>query len=138
MDWDPNRADAFTGPRSYGWIWHPAHDVLVTRLVGQADVAALNFYTERAGPLLDAGVKLHVFHDWSKIAGYDQAARDALREWAAAREGQFGDVHYFVQSRVVAMALSVAALTLGRRLFTHVREDPFHAALEQRLAGAHS
>ena len=73
--------------------------------------------------------------DWSKVAGYDKDSRDALRDWAEAHEGQFGDVHYFVQSRVVAMALSVAALTLSRRLFTHVREEPFHAALEQRLAG---
>lgn len=136
MDWDPARADAFRGARGFGWIWLPAPDVMVTRLVGQAERSAVSFYTERAGRLLDAGVRLHVFHDWSKVVGYDPDARDALREWAASRDTQFGDVHYFVQSRVVAMALGVAALTLGRRLFTHLRAEPFQAALDQRLGAA--
>lgn len=106
---------------------------MVTRLVGYAERGAVSFYAERAGRVLDAGVRLSVFHDWSKVVGYEPDARDALREWAAPRATQFSEVHYCVQSRIVAVALSVAALTLGRRLHTHLRLEPFLAALDQRL-----
>jgi hypothetical protein len=42
-------------------------------------------------------------------------------------------VHYLVRSKVIAMLISVAALTLGRDLLATTERDPFLAKLAATL-----
>lgn len=136
MDWDTARADAFKGPRSYGWLWRPAADVLVTRLVGHADLSAVSFYTERAAAVLAEGHRLHAFHDWRGLRSHDAAARDELQRFGDAEKDRIEEAHYLLESVVVSTAISVAAVALGRRLLTHGSFAAFEAALDECLGAS--
>ena len=41
------------------------------------------------------------------------AARDEIKRWGKAHNGDFVGVHYLVRSKVIAMLISVAAFTLA-------------------------
>ncbi len=136
VDWDESLAQSFRGPRGHGLIWRPAPGVLVTRLVGRADLAAVAFYQSIVEPLFDQGVRVAVFHDWSRMTAYDAEARDKLLRLASDKRAQYEVVHYLLTSKLVAVVISIAALTLRRPLVTHTKLETFSAALEERLARA--
>ena len=131
--WDTAEADAYVGRRGRGFIWRPLPDVLVTQLLGRAEIGAARFYIERADAIVREGHAVTTFHDWWYVDGYDPEARQALRAFGADRE-KFGEVHYLVQSTLVALAITTAAMTLGRKLVAHARREPFIARLEELLA----
>jgi len=113
--WNLAGAQRYHGERNEAALWRPQRGVVVTRVVGHADVALLQFYAMHAEIEMQGG-PLRVFHDWSEMTGYEPAARDELRRWGKLRGRDFLAVHYLVRSKVVAMLISVAALSLGREL----------------------
>jgi len=114
-------------------VWRPATGLLVTRVSGHATLAALGFYAMHAEREMRSG-KIATFHDWSNMTGYEPAARDEIKRWGKAHNGDFVGVHYLVRSKVIAMLISVAAFTLGRDLFATTDRPAFLAALEAALA----
>lgn len=96
-------------------LWRPQRGVVVSRVIGHADLALLQFYALHAELEMQNG-PLRVFHDWSGMTGYDPAAREELKRWGKLHNNAFAGVHYLVRSKVVVMLISVAALSLGRDL----------------------
>lgn len=96
-------------------LWRPQRGVVVTRVIGHADLPLLQFYALHAEVEMQNG-PLRVFHDWSAMTGYDADARDELKRWGKLHNRDFAGVHYLVRSKVVVMLISVAALSLGRDL----------------------
>lgn len=130
--WSLHEADEYVGRYSRGWIWRPAPNILVTRLVGRAEISGARFYIDRGEQVIAQGHKLTTFHDWWDIEGYDPESRDSLRAFGLDKR-RFDDVHYLIRSTLVALAVTTATMTLGRRLHAHSRREVFLERLEQAL-----
>lgn len=126
-------AERYEGPACVALAWTPAPDVIVTRFRGHADRGALSFYTTRAQRIIDEQGHIYVFHHWAEVNGWDPSVREDLRRWAADRAKALWGSHFLVRTKVLSMALQVAALALGRKLDAYNSEAHFFAALERTL-----
>jgi hypothetical protein len=79
---------------------------------------------------------VRAFHHWGEVDRFDAKARALLRSWAEQRAQSLADAHYLVGSRIMAMAISAAALALGRKLVAYTAEDEFEAALDAAIRSA--
>ncbi|MBM4362439.1 MAG: hypothetical protein FJ104_07140 [Deltaproteobacteria bacterium] len=136
MDWDAPPLDRYDSGGSAARLWVPAPGVIVTRASGQGTLAALELYTRRMNQLIATGQRHDVFHHWRDVKAFDPEAREHLRTWAAAHADRLHDASYLVASRLLSMALSVAALALRRDLFVTTREGEFAARLDRALVAA--
>lgn len=132
--WNVGAAEQFRATACEALLWVPAPRLIVTRVKGHASLECLLFYTRRAEREMQLG-KLTVFHDWTGMDSYEPAARDELKRWGKARNDDFESVDYLVHSKVIAMLVSVAALTLGRELHATTDRTFFLDKLEVALAG---
>jgi hypothetical protein len=114
-------------------LWRPQRSVVITRVIGHADLPLLQFYAAHAELEMQNG-PLKVFHDWSGMTGYDADARDELKRWGKLHNRDFAGVHYLVRSKVVVMLISVAALSLGRDLDATTDPAVFTKQLDAVLA----
>ncbi len=126
--WNPSDAESYRDPGMEALLWRPAPRLLVTRIRGHASAAALRFYTSHAEQEMRRG-RVTVFHDWYDLSSYDPDARDELKRWGKLHNADFVCVNYLVRSKVIAMLISVAALTLGRDLVATTEREPFLARL---------
>lgn len=133
--WDAAAAEEHRADGCTLLVWRPAPCVLVTHVAGPGTRTMLRFYMEHAERAMQAG-PLRVFHDWTGMTRYEPAARDELKRWGRDRGADFVCVSYLVQSKVIAMLVSVAALTMGRDLRATTDRDRFLAELEAGLAGS--
>lgn len=133
--WSTADAEVYRVGDSVAHVWNPRSRFLVTRVHGPGSLAVLQLYTARAEREMLRG-RLTVFHDWSAMTSYEPDARDELRRWGKQHNGAFDGVHYLVRSKVVAMLISVAALSLGRDLHATTDRPEFLADLDRALAGA--
>lgn len=131
--WNLADAEVYRAGDSEAQLWNPRPRFLVTRVTGPGTLACLRLYIDRAERELQRG-RLTVFHDWSGMHSYEPDARDELKRWGKRRNDAFDSVHYFVRSKVVAMLISVAALSLGRDLHATTDRAQFLADLERALA----
>jgi len=131
--WDVAAAEVHRADGCTLLVWQPAPCVLVTRVTGPGTEAILQRYMTAAERAMQAG-PLRVFHDWTGMTRYDPAARDALKRWGKARHDGFVCVSYLVASKVIAMLVSVAALTMGSDLRATTDREAFLRDLEQVLA----
>lgn len=131
--WDVAAAEAHRADGCTLLVWQPAPCVLVTRVTGPGTEAILQRYMAAAERAMQAG-PLRVFHDWTAMTRYDPAARDTMKRWGKVRQAGFVSVTYFVESKVIAMLVSVAALTMGRDLRATTDRAAFQRDLEQALA----
>lgn len=130
--WNDADAEVYQADGTEVLLWRPIERFLITRLKGQATVGALNFYMTRAEREMSLG-RLTVFHEWAEMTGYEPAARDGLKRWGKHHNDAFDRVEYLVRSKVVAMLISVAALTLGRELHATTDDVAFLADLFRAL-----
>lgn len=133
FQWDAGAAEAYRRDDTTVLLWRPAPCFIVTRVTGPATMAALEFYMARAERAMRAG-KIRVFHDWAAMTRYEPGARDVLKRWGAEHAAGFERVHYLVHSKVIAMLISVAALTMGRDLTATTERGQFLTALDAALA----
>lgn len=133
--WNIAEAEVYTAGDSVAWLWNPRPRLLVIRVTGPGSLAVLRLYFARAEREMLRG-RLTVFHDWSGMHSYDPDARDELKRWGKLHNDDFVAVHYLVRSKIVAMLISVAALSLGRDLFATTDRVQFSADLDLALAGA--
>lgn len=136
MDWNVRPLAELHSERGSGKLWVPAPGIIVTRATGYGDLALIHLYTERAEREFSATRRLRIFHHWRAIDGFDPNARAYLRRWAAAHAEHLADAHYLVGSRLLAMAISAAALALGRDLRSYTEETKFLLALAQAVREA--
>lgn len=131
--WDEAAADAYRRDATTALLWRPAPCVLVTRVIGPATMECLRFYMASAERAMQSG-RLRVFHDWSEMSRYEPGARDALKRWGRDHNDHFVRVTYLVGSKVIAMLISVAALTMGRELAATTDRGEFLGELSAALA----
>ena len=105
----------------------------MTRVVGHVDVGCVAYYVARAQRAILAGHKIAVFHDWSKLTGYDLEARNRLRAFGALNDEHFQGVYYLISSKIIMMAVSAAALALRRRLYAYTDAAAFGQKLHEAL-----
>lgn len=132
--WNTATAEHFRADNCEALLWSPAPGLIVTRVKGHTNLECLQFYTQRAEREMQRG-KLTVFHDWTGMDSYEPSARDELKRWGKAHNDDFASVDYLVRSKVVAMLVSVAALTLGRDLHATTDREYFLEKLDVALAG---
>ncbi|MFO0548751.1 MAG: hypothetical protein U0271_10205 [Polyangiaceae bacterium] len=130
---DDAAAEIWRGPTGQVAVWMLAPQVIVTRVDGNIQMEGLRFYTSRADRLILREGRLHVFHHWGGVTTWESDVRDELRHWAKGHEGRLVGTHFLVRSRVLSMAIEVAALALGRKLHAHRSEATFFAELENVL-----
>jgi hypothetical protein len=134
LDWDPAKAEHHENDETVADVWAPAPGMLVTRARGVGTLLAIRWYTARADRFLMRGDKLvSVFHHWAEITSFEPEARSYLRGWATERASSLGEAHYLVSSRLLAMAISAAALALGRALSAHTDPKRFERLLDERI-----
>lgn len=133
FSWNIADAEFHRAGDSEALLWNPRPRFLVTRVTGPGSLACLRLYTARAEREMLHG-RLTVFHDWSGMVSYEPDAREELKRWGKQHNRDFDAVHYLVRSKVVAMLLSVAALSLGRDLHATTDRPQFIADLERALA----
>lgn len=133
FSWSAAEADVYRTEEVEAYLWRPARGLLLTRLKGQATVGCLGLYCGHAEREMAFG-RLTVFHDWAELTGYEPAARDELKRWGKLHNDDFDHVEYLVRSKVLAMVISVAALTIGRDLHATTERDKFDTDLARALA----
>jgi hypothetical protein len=136
VDWDDATAERYDTPATRARLWVPAPGLVVTRCEGIGDLGAIQVYTARMDKLLASGQRIRVFHHWLEVSSFQPEAREHLRAWATRRHADLNDAHYLVRSKIIAMAISVAALALRRRLVVYTSVPKFMAALSFAIAAA--
>lgn len=131
--WDEAAAEAYRRDATTALFWRPAPRLVVTRVIGPATIDLLRVYMAFAERAMASG-RLRVFHDWSEMTRYEPGARDALKRWGSEHNADFVRVTYLVDSKVIAMLISVAALTMGRELAATTDRAEFLAELSAALA----
>jgi hypothetical protein len=135
VDWSESRAQEYENPGGRILLWVPAVDVVVTRGVGRANIDAVDWYTARIDRVMEGG-RVHIFHHWADVAGYDAEARNASRAWAASRASKITETHFLVRSPILRMGISVASLALNRPLHAHSDAREFERLLDTAIADA--
>jgi phage protein D len=135
VEWDEAAGEHYQSARSAATLWLPARGVVVPRARGYGDLGIVRFYTARVDRVLLANpqLRMRAFHHWLDVDRFDSKARAHLRTWADQQAKSLADAHYLVSSRILAMAISAAALALGRNLVAHTDEEKFEAVLDEAI-----
>jgi hypothetical protein len=133
VELNEEKAERLAGQRMEALFWVLTPTLVCTRVSGHVELDALHFYTQRIDRLLMKGQTLQVFHDWTGITGFDPEVRSPYRDWAATKEKLVFPV-FLVKSKVLAMALSVSALVIGRDLTILSDRQKFSQGLAQAMA----
>lgn len=136
MDFNEADAECYDTPATHACLWLPAPGVLVTRGSGIGDLGAIKVYTRTMDRLIEQGLRYDVFHHWLGVTSFRPDAREHLRAWALAHLDQLNDAQYLVSTKLVAMAVSVAALALGRRLGVTTSEREFMKKLDSAIVAS--
>jgi hypothetical protein len=131
---DPEAAEYREELGGLAWVWQLREDVMATRIEGFGSAQLMRFYTARADAMLERSQTLYVFHHWAGVRAWDPDVRHQLRAWAAAYGDRLVGTHFLVRSPLLAMAIEVAGMALGRKLLSHRSEATFFAALQSVLS----
>ncbi len=124
-------AISYSSSRCSGKLWVIEPDMIVTRAQGRGEFAMTKVYMERADEVLARAGRLLVFHDWRGVTSWDTEIRDGLRNWALKKPKDAIESHFLVNSKVLAMAIQVAAMFVGRELRAHSSQASFERAVEK-------
>jgi len=113
-------------------IWSPVPTLLVVRLVGHGE-------SQFARPILEAFDKLergspaHLFFDAEELDDYESSLRVELTAALFPERERLASLHVLVRSKLVAMGVSVANLTLGGIVNSTSDRKRFKARLDACL-----
>ena len=119
-------------------IWQPAPGVVFQRCKGHATVGFSETITQRLDVLLSKGIRPVVFDDWEGLTSYDSGARIHLTAWTAENASKLRGIHMLFRSKLVAMGVTVANLTLKGGMATYASRPEFESVLAAALARARS
>jgi hypothetical protein len=117
--------------RGHAILEFPAPALTVLEIVGYLDGGM----GDRILAVLDEAVvpleHLDIFCDWSAMTGYASEARSKFTQWMFRHRAKVSS-HLLVTSKLVAMGVSVANLTLGGILIAYTDRAAFTAVLHAK------
>jgi hypothetical protein len=126
--------DRYTSTRGEAVVTVPKADVMVLKITGHLDRAMGLHIIECLNRTIVVPKKLHVFCDWAEMTGYESDVRSSFTQWVATHRSRV-TFHLLVGSKLVAMGVSVANLTLGGILVGYSNRASFDAALRSTKMG---
>jgi hypothetical protein len=90
--------------------------------------------TPALSPMVAAGRRLLVFHDWEHMHGYDPEAKRVLTEWSQRIMPHWDASHILFSSQIIAMAVSVANLDARGKAKNYSSRKKWEAALAAACA----
>jgi hypothetical protein len=116
-------------------VYRYARRVIVNRVEGHLSEAMARCWITGVEPSFVIGA-LEALADWQNMTGYDAEARRALTKWALDRRQDTLYAHFLVPPGMVAMGVSVAAMTLslaGIDVHSTTDRAAFEAAVRKRI-----
>jgi len=116
-------------------VWALSAHVYVTRCVGNMSDPHAELMITYAEEMKRRahGHGMIVFHDWLHMTGYAPGCRARLTTWSVANLSCYASVHMALQSKIVAMGVSLANLALGGIITTHSDLESLEAKLTSVL-----
>jgi hypothetical protein len=117
-------------------LYIPKPGVLVSRVRGTLSQAMAQRWIAVMEPRIGKGEVFHVLNDWEYMDHYESGARRDLTEWVVSTIRNYRSVHVLVASKIVAMGVSAAGLSLalvGLRMISHSSRAKFDGELAQVL-----
>lgn len=117
-------------------IYRVAKRVIVNRVEGQLSEAMAQAWVQAVEPVFVIGA-LEALADWENMTGYAAGARQLLTRWALERKRETLYAHFLVPPGIVAMGVSVAAMTLsvaGIEVHSTTERASFEDAVRRRIA----
>jgi hypothetical protein len=115
-------------------VWQPAAGVVCSRCRGHAPVGFSETLTHRLDALIKLGMHPVVFDDWEELASYDPLTRVHVTAWTAANADKLSGIHVLLKSKLVAMGVTVANVTLRGSVKAYTSRAEFEAALADTVA----
>lgn len=114
-------------------VWAISAHIYVTRCAGNMSDPHADLLIDYAQEMKRRahGHGLIVFHDWLRMTGYAPGCRARLTTWSVANLSCYASVHMALQSKIVAMGVSVANLALGGIITTHSDLESLDAKLAE-------
>ena len=116
-------------------VYRHARRVIVNRVEGHLSAAMAQCWIAGLEPFFAVGA-LEALADWARMSGYDAEARRVLTKWALDRRKDTLYAHFLVPPGIVAMGVSVAAMTLslaGIDVHSTTDRSVFEAAVRRRI-----
>lgn len=118
------------GPRGVFYFYQVAPDVIYTQACGHMDHGCAEAFMTFVNRTFDRGRPTTLFHDWSKMTGYDSDARATLTRWTIERRASIAAAVILLRSKLVAMGVATANLAtspLGVEFRSHTSREAFAA-----------
>lgn len=102
-------------------VWALSSHIYVTRCAGHMTDPHADLMIEYAEEMKRRSHAngMIVFHDWLRMTGYESGCRKRLTTWSLANVSCYASVHMALQSKIVAMGVSLTNLVLGGIITTH-------------------
>jgi hypothetical protein len=116
-------------------VYRYARRVMVNRVEGHLSAAMAQAWIAGVEPSFVIG-SLEALADWEKMTGYDAEARRVLTKWALDRRRNTLYAHFLVPPGIVAMGVSVAAMSLslaGIDVHSTTDRNVFESAVRKRI-----
>ena len=115
-------------------VSEPAPGVFLSEIQGRGTVGVVGTIIHYGEQMLGAGRRLLVFHDWELMNGYDAEAKKVLTDWTQRITPYWDGSHILFASPIIAMAVSVAGLTMRGKLVSYSSRKSFERAFAQACA----
>ena len=109
---------------------------MCTVVQGELTLKHAQMLMSRVDPLIAAGVRPIIFHDWEKLESYEPESRERLVKWVLKMSSHMNSVHMLVGSRIISMALSVANITMKGFITGYTQRARFEEARDRAVAEA--
>lgn len=126
--------ELWESPRGSLMISQPVSGVMVFTYRGHMSAPVVPFIERSVERVLAGGVRPDLFVDLGSMSGYDSDYRKAVSQWGARNYRQFGEVRFFVRSKLVAMGIAVSNLTAAGKIRPTTDRAQFQAALDDAIA----
>jgi hypothetical protein len=117
-------------------IFRLAKRVIINRVEGVLSESMAQAWVNAVEPVFVIG-HLEALADWELMTGYAAGARQLLTRWALERRRETLYAHFLVRPGIVAMGVSVAAMTLsvaGLDVHSTTDRQEFEDAVRRRIA----
>lgn len=113
------------------FVWRLSPRIYASQVEGYLDRNMAQLIIDIAEPLYGKGM-VSGFHTWFGMTGYATASRLDLTSWVKAHRSE-SRLFIGLQSRLVAMGVSVANLALGNMIETFSSAASLEAALAEEM-----